>query len=174
MTWLPKALVSFFSFLPLYFFLFLILWDKVSVGRPGWPQNLRSTYLSILSARITSLNYRAPYCLLSHSCKVQGSCLSPPGLFGVVTIHLHRYSIYLFIHSFIFAVLGFEFRVYTYTLSHSASPFLVKDFLERGSHRTNCPGWLGITICLISVSWVARLQVWPPATGYFLFSDIGS
>jgi hypothetical protein len=36
------------------------------------------------------------------------------------------------------AVLGFELRAYT--LSYSASPFLVMVFFEIGSHELFCPG----------------------------------
>jgi hypothetical protein len=50
-----------------------------------------------------------------------------------------------------FAVLGFELR--TYTLSHSASPFFVKDFLRQGLENY----WLQTSILLMSVSWVARI-----------------
>jgi hypothetical protein len=52
---------------------------------------------------------------------------------------------------YLFAVLGFELRVYT--LSHSTSPFFVMDFFfsDRVS-RTVCPRWLQTTIFLISAS----------------------
>jgi hypothetical protein len=55
---------------------------------------------------------------------------------------------------FVFAVPGFELRVYTF--SHSIRPFCVRYFRDR-ILLTICLGWLQTAILLISASWVARI-----------------
>jgi hypothetical protein len=65
-----------------------------------------------------------------------------------------------------FSVLGLELRVYT--LSHSTSPIFCDGFFRDRVSWTISPGWLWITILLISASWVARItgvsHQHPPST----------
>jgi hypothetical protein len=56
---------------------------------------------------------------------------------------------------FVFCIMGFELRAYTF--SHSSSPiFCLKGFFRIGS-QTICLGWFRTEILLISASWVARI-----------------